>query len=97
MRKVIYTFAVLTLIVNISFAQLQTENLFKAPFISATNTEQSMQSVMQNSEKDIVFIENLGQIRDSKGNKIMGGIISKVTGALGLTADENAGMDSMAF
>ena len=50
-------------------AQLNTENLFKAPFISAGNSQQSMQSVMQNSEKDIVFIENLGQIRDSKGKK----------------------------
>ena len=57
-------------------AQLNTENLFKAPFISATNTQQSMlgihrdaKSIMQNSEKDIVFIENLGQIRDSKGKK----------------------------
>ena len=50
-------------------AQLSSENLFKAPFISAGNSQQSMQSVMQNSEKDIVFIENLGQIRDTKGKK----------------------------
>ena len=50
-------------------AQLSSENLFKAPFISAGNSQQSMQSVMQNSEKDIVFIENLGQIIDSKGKK----------------------------
>ena len=50
-------------------AQLNTENLFKAPFISAGNSQQSTQSIMQNSEKDIVFIENLGQIRDSKGKK----------------------------
>ena len=49
--------------------RLNTENSLKAPFISATNTQQNMQSVMQNSEKDIVFIENLGQIRDSKGKK----------------------------
>jgi len=50
-------------------AQLNTENLFKAPFISAGNSQQSPNSIMQNSEKDIVFIENLGQIRDSKGKK----------------------------
>ena len=50
-------------------AQLNTEKLFQAPFISAKNTHQSMQSLIQNAEKDIVFIENLGQIRDSKGNK----------------------------
>ena len=54
---------------NSANAQLSSENLFKAPFISAGNSQQSMQSVMQNSEKDIVFIENLGQIIDSKGKK----------------------------
>ena len=69
MKTLIFTFLVSTLIVNISFAQLNTENFLKAPFISATNTQQSMQSIMQNSEKEIVFIENLGQIRDSKGKK----------------------------
>ena len=69
MKTLIYTFSVLTLIVNISFAQLNTENLFNAPFISSKNTQQSMQSIMQNSDKDIVFIENLGQIRDTKGRK----------------------------
>ena len=60
-KTLIFTLVVLTLIVNISFAQLNTENLFKASFISAGNSQQSMQSFMQNSEKDIVFIENLGQ------------------------------------
>ena len=76
MKKVIFTFVVLTLIVNISFAQsgksdlrFNTESFLNAPFISAANPQQSMQSIMQNSEKDIVFIENLGQIRDIKGKK----------------------------
>ena len=63
-------FILSALLLDTTNAQLNTENLFKAPFISAGNSQQSMQSVMQNSEKDIVFIENLGQIRDSKGNKI---------------------------
>ena len=48
-------------------AQLGTENILRAPFISEINAQSNMQSIMQNSEKDIVFIENLGQIRDSKG------------------------------
>ena len=69
MKTLVFTFTVLTFIVNISFAQLNTENFLKAPFISAGNSQQSMQSILQNSEKDIVFIENLGQIRDSKSNK----------------------------
>ncbi|MCK4695954.1 MAG: hypothetical protein KAT74_09335, partial [Candidatus Cloacimonetes bacterium] len=49
--------------------QLYTKNTSRAPFISATNTQHSMQNVMQNSEKEIIFIENLGQITDTKGNK----------------------------
>ena len=49
--------------------QLNAKNTSGSPFISATNTQHSMQGVMQNSENDIVFIENLGQIRDSKGSK----------------------------
>ena len=46
--------------------QFNAKNTLREPFISTTNTQQSMQSVMQNSEKDIIFIENLGQIRDSE-------------------------------
>ena len=49
--------------------QLTDKNIVGSPFISETNTQQSMQNVMQNSEKDIIFIENLGQIRDSEGEK----------------------------
>ncbi|MCD4747018.1 MAG: SBBP repeat-containing protein [Bacteroidales bacterium] len=48
--------------------QLNAKNTSGAPFISTTNSQLSMQGVMQNSKKDIVFIENLGQITDSKGN-----------------------------
>jgi len=54
---------------NNSDMRLNAENLCRAPFISAVNLQQNMQNIMQNAEKDIVFIENLGQIRDSKGNK----------------------------
>jgi hypothetical protein len=35
MKTLIFTFAVLTLFVNISFAQLNTENFLKVLFISA--------------------------------------------------------------
>ena len=49
--------------------QLNAENLFRAPFISASNTNLNSQNLLQNAEKDIVFIENLGQIRDVKGKK----------------------------
>ena len=54
---------------NTANAQLNIDNTLKAPFISVGNSKQNIQSLMQNSEKDIVFIENLGQIRDTKGNK----------------------------
>ena len=69
---------------NKSDVRLNADNLCRAPFISASpvgmlaptedyqNTNLSLQNVIQNSEKDIVFIENLGQIRDSRprrGNK----------------------------
>ena len=50
-------------------AQLNTENIFKAPFTSTLNSQLISQRIIQNSEQNIVFIENLGQIRDSKGNK----------------------------
>ena len=42
---------------------------FKAPSVSTLNTKEYSQSILQNSEKDIVFIENLGQIKDTKGEK----------------------------
>lgn len=48
--------------------QLYAKNTSMAPFVSETNTRHNMQGVMQNSEKDIVFIENIGQITDSEGN-----------------------------
>ena len=70
------TVTLIAFLVGTSNAQHSTENFFKAPFISAVpvgmdsqNSQQGMQSVMQNSEKDIVFIENIGQIRDTKGKK----------------------------
>ena len=49
--------------------QLNAKNILSEPFISATNAQQSMQNFMQGSEKDIIFIENLGQIRDSEGEE----------------------------
>ena len=63
-------FILSAILLDTANAQVSSENLFKAPFISTGNSQQSPQSIMQNSEKEIIFIENLGQIRDSKGNKI---------------------------
>ena len=45
------------------------EHLLKSPSVSALNAQENAQSLLQNSEKDIVFIENLGQIKDTKGEK----------------------------
>ncbi|MBL7128652.1 MAG: SBBP repeat-containing protein [Ignavibacteria bacterium] len=56
-------------LIGTAYTQLSSENTLRAPFVSSINSQQSPQSIVQNSEKDIVFIENLGQIRDSKGNK----------------------------
>ena len=63
-------------LLDIANALLSTENILSAPFLPAQNIHQSplgfpsdAKSIMQNSEKDIVFIENLGQIRDRKGNR----------------------------
>ncbi len=64
-------------------AQLSTENILRAPFVSAQNIQHSSlgihshsngfpsdaKSIMQNSEKDIIYIVNLRQIRNSKGNR----------------------------
>ena len=61
----ILTGAVLILVVfllNTAFAQLNADNILMAPFVS----EQNSQSIIQNSEKDIIFIENLGQIKDDR-------------------------------
>ena len=66
------TFAVILFIVfqlDTASAQQSSDNSFRAPFISNLSSQQNMQSIMKNSEKDIVFIENLGQIRDTKGNR----------------------------
>ena len=56
-------------LINTAIAQQSSDNSLRAPFISNLNSQQNIQSIMQNSEKDIVFIENLGQIRDTKGNR----------------------------
>ena len=45
------------------------EYLFEAPLVSTSNVHESSHSLLQGSEKDIVFIENLGQIKDTKGEK----------------------------
>ena len=44
------------------------ENLYQASFISDQKSNLSPESTIRNSERDIIFIENLGQIRDAKGN-----------------------------
>ncbi|MCK4819172.1 hypothetical protein KA005_25595 [bacterium] len=60
-------FAILSL--DATYDRHNGEHLFKAPSVSASNTQEYAQSILQNSEKDIVFIENLGQIKDTKGEK----------------------------
>ena len=59
-----------------TYAQLNIQNIFGVPFVPEHNLYQSphrihgnAKSIMQNSEKDIVFLENIGQIRDTKGKK----------------------------
>jgi len=44
------------------------ENVYQASFISDQKSNLSTESIVRNSETDIIFIENLGQIRDTKGN-----------------------------
>ena len=66
------TLAVILIVVfllDTAIAQQSSYNSLRAPFISNIGSKHSIQSIMQNSEKDIVFIENLGQIRDTKGNR----------------------------
>ncbi len=46
---------------------LNSKKILREPSTSATNTQESMQNIMQYSGKDIVFIENLGQVRGSEG------------------------------
>ena len=62
-------FLLAILLLDTANAQFNAEDTFRAPFISSLNTQLNPQSTIQNSEKDIVFIENIGQIRDSKGKK----------------------------
>ncbi|MCD4725053.1 MAG: hypothetical protein K8R63_09455, partial [Bacteroidales bacterium] len=60
-------FAILSL--DATYDRHNGEHLFKAPSVSSLNTQERAQSILQDSEKDIVFIENLGQIKDTKGEK----------------------------
>ena len=53
----------------ISDLKLNEENTFRAPFINSTHSLLNSKNVIQNSEQDIIFIENIGQIRDLKGKK----------------------------
>ncbi len=58
-------FAILSM--DATYDRHPTADLFKAPSVSALNTQEYSQSILQNAEKDIVFIENLGQIKDTEG------------------------------
>ncbi|MFC1732463.1 SBBP repeat-containing protein [candidate division KSB1 bacterium] len=60
-------FAVLSL--DATYDRHNGEHLLKAPSVSTLNTQEYAQRFLQNSEKDIVFIENLGQITDTRGEK----------------------------
>ena len=60
-------FAILSL--DATYDRHNGEYSFKAPSVSTLNTQEYSQSILQNSEKDIVFIENLGQIKDTRGEK----------------------------
>ena len=53
----------------ISDLKLNEENTFRAPFINSTHSLLNSKNVIQNSEQDIIFIENIAQIRDLKGKK----------------------------
>ena len=68
----IVTYAVILVVVflfDTANAQHSTERMFKAPFLSALNMQYNSKRIIKNAERDIVFIENLGQIRDIKGNE----------------------------
>ena len=59
--------AILSLITT--YDQHNEEHIFKIPSVSTLNTQEYSQGILQASEKDIVFIENLGQINDSDGKE----------------------------
>jgi hypothetical protein len=66
------TIAIIVIAILSMFAtneQYDGEHSFKAPSVSTLNTEESSQNILQNSEKDILFIENLGQIMDTEGEE----------------------------
>ena len=58
-----------SLVQTTDYLKLQVNSPMKLAEYTANNLQTDMQSVIRNSENDIVFIENLGQIRDTKGKR----------------------------
>ena len=75
MKRHIISFSVMSIVIFINifllsttYGQFNMTNTFRVPFITSANNQISSINTINIFEKDIIFIENIGQIKNTKRN-----------------------------